>query len=141
MTSQYITVKELCDWIRLSRSKVYSLISTKEIPHIKVGGKILFDKEKIQQWISENPAYAEQIHPDYNYTHADVIYAIRHELAVTIEDVLARRTRLLFLDARAAINSAEKVAGWMAAELGKESAWKAEQITNFELLAHPYLIQ
>jgi excisionase family DNA binding protein len=51
MTTQYITVKELCEWIRLSRSKVYSLISTKEIPHIKVGGKILFDKEKIQNWI------------------------------------------------------------------------------------------
>jgi excisionase family DNA binding protein len=50
-TQQYITVKELCEWIRLSRSKVYSLISTKEIPHIKVGGKILFDKEKIQNWI------------------------------------------------------------------------------------------
>jgi len=97
--------------------------------------------EKVQQWITENPAYAEQIHSDYKYTQADVIYAIRHELAVTIEDVLARRTRLLFLDARAAIASAEKVANWMAAELGKESAWKTQQVQSFELLAHQYLIQ
>jgi glycerol-3-phosphate dehydrogenase len=66
---------------------------------------------------------------------------MRHELAVTIEDVLARRTRLLFLDARAAIASAEKVANWMAAELGKESAWKTQQVQSFELLAHQYLIQ
>jgi glycerol-3-phosphate dehydrogenase len=97
--------------------------------------------EKIQQWIIENPANAEPIHPAYKYTQADVVYAIRHELAVTIEDVLARRTRLLFLDARAAIASAEKVANWMAAELGKESAWETQQVTSFELLAHQYLIQ
>jgi glycerol-3-phosphate dehydrogenase len=96
---------------------------------------------KIQHWITENLAYAERIHPAYKYTKADVIYAIRHELAVTIEDVLARRTRLLFLDARAAIYSAQKVASWMAAELGKDSAWETQQVTSFELLAHQYLIQ
>ena len=98
-------------------------------------------KEKIQQWIAENPAYAERIDPAYAYTKADVIYAIRHELAVTIEDVLARRTRLLFLDARVAIASAEKVANWMAEELGMDSAWKTQQVTNFELLAQQYFIQ
>ena len=47
----FLTVKELCGWIRLSRSKVYSLVKTNEIPHAKVGGKILFDKEKIKVWI------------------------------------------------------------------------------------------
>lgn len=47
----FLTVKELCDWIRLSRSKVYSLVTINKIPHAKVGGKILFDKEKIKIWI------------------------------------------------------------------------------------------
>jgi excisionase family DNA binding protein len=47
----FLTVKELCDWIRLSRSKVYSLVTSNKIPHAKVGGKILFDKEKIKIWI------------------------------------------------------------------------------------------
>lgn len=51
MNQDYITVKELCDWIRLSRSKVYLLVSQSKIPHIKVGGKILFDREKIKIWI------------------------------------------------------------------------------------------
>lgn len=97
--------------------------------------------EKMQQWITEHPAFAEKIHPDYTYTHADVLYAMRHELAVTVEDVLARRTRLLFLDARAALASAGKIANWMAAELGKGEEWKAEQVATFELLAHQYLIQ
>jgi len=52
----FLTVKELCDWIRLSRSKVYSLVSNNEIPHVKVGGKILFDVEKIKHWI-ENKSH------------------------------------------------------------------------------------
>ena len=47
----FLTVKELCEWIRLSRSKVYSLLKDNKIPHAKVGGKILFDKEKIKVWI------------------------------------------------------------------------------------------
>lgn len=47
----FLTVKELCEWIRLSRAKVYSLVTEKKIPHAKVGGKILFDKEKIKVWI------------------------------------------------------------------------------------------
>lgn len=48
---EYITVKELSEWIRLSNSKIYTLIAEKKIPHAKVGGKILFDKEKIKEWI------------------------------------------------------------------------------------------
>jgi len=47
----FLTVKELCKWIRLSRSNVYALVSASKIPHAKVGGKILFDKQKIKTWI------------------------------------------------------------------------------------------
>jgi glycerol-3-phosphate dehydrogenase len=97
--------------------------------------------EKIKQWIADNAAFGEKIHPNYAYTRADVVFAIRHELAVTVEDVLARRTRLLFLDARAAMGSARKVAGWMAAEMGKEAEWQVDQQTAFELVAQHYLIQ
>jgi len=49
--NDFLTVKELCEWIRLSRSKVYALVTANKIPHAKVGGKILFDKEKIKIWI------------------------------------------------------------------------------------------
>lgn len=51
MSKEYITLKELCAWIRLSKSHIYKLVSQNKIPHIKLGGKILFDKEKIQDWI------------------------------------------------------------------------------------------
>lgn len=49
--NDYLTVKELCLWIRLSRSKVYALVTSNVVPHIKVGGKILFDRQKIKEWI------------------------------------------------------------------------------------------
>jgi len=52
MNEHFLTVRELCDWLRLSRSKVYSLVTKNEIPHVKVGSKILFDKEKISNWIN-----------------------------------------------------------------------------------------
>ena len=49
--NDYLTVKELCLWIRLSRSKVYALVTANVVPHIKVGCKILYDKKKIKDWI------------------------------------------------------------------------------------------
>jgi len=52
-TTDFLTVKELSQWIRLSCSKIYSLIGSNEIPYSKIGGKILFDKEKISNWIEE----------------------------------------------------------------------------------------
>jgi glycerol-3-phosphate dehydrogenase len=96
--------------------------------------------EKINQWIKEDEEYASLVHPGYAYTRGDVKYALQHELAVTVEDILARRTRLLFLDAKAALESAPKVAAWMAAETGKDEIWQQEQIGNFELIARHYLI-
>ena len=51
INNEFLTVKELCEWIRLSRSKVYALIQENKIPYAKVGGKFLFDKTKIKNWI------------------------------------------------------------------------------------------
>ena len=51
INNEFLTVKELCEWIRLSRSKVYALIQDNKIPYAKVGGKFLFDKNKIKNWI------------------------------------------------------------------------------------------
>lgn len=96
--------------------------------------------EKINHWIQEEPSYAERIHSDYPYTRADLKYAMQHELAVTVEDILARRTRLLFLDARAAMESAPRVANWMAEESGQGEQWQQDQIRNFDLVAKNYII-
>jgi len=50
-TDNLLTPKEVRDWLRLSSSKLYALVKKKEIPHVKIGGKILFDKQKVQHWI------------------------------------------------------------------------------------------
>ncbi|HWC99090.1 MAG TPA: glycerol-3-phosphate dehydrogenase/oxidase [Candidatus Sulfopaludibacter sp.] len=71
---------------------------------------------------------------------AEVRRAVRQELAVTVEDVLARRTRLLFLNARQAIQTAPQVAEWMAAELGQDAHWQAAQLAAFRDLAKAYLL-
>jgi excisionase family DNA binding protein len=51
MINDFLTVKELSKWIKLSNSKIYSLVNKDEIPFAKVGGKLLFDKSKISNWI------------------------------------------------------------------------------------------
>ncbi len=64
----------------------------------------------------------------------------RHEMARTVEDVLARRTRLLFLDARAAVAKAPQVARELAEELGRDEAWQQAQISAFNQTAAHYLV-
>lgn len=70
------------------------------------------------------------------YTRAEIVYAARHEMARTVEDVLARRTRALFLDAQAALESAPGVAALLATELRRDEGWQEEQIRSFELLVY-----
>ncbi len=65
---------------------------------------------------------------------------VRNEMARTVEDVLARRTRALFLDARAAMDMAPAVARLMAAELKKDAAWEKEQLVSFLNVAKYYLL-
>lgn len=50
----YLTVRELAQWIKFSESHVYALVNKKKIPFIKLGGKLLFDKSKIQNWLEQN---------------------------------------------------------------------------------------
>jgi glycerol-3-phosphate dehydrogenase len=61
-------------------------------------------------------------------------------MARTVEDVLARRTRALLLDARASIEAAPAVAEIMAAELGCPEQWKMEQVAAFTELAGAYTL-
>ncbi len=96
------------------------------------------DRQYIEILAKENPEYAEKIHPDYPFFVAEVIWAVREEMAQTLEDVLARRVRLLFLDARAAKEVAPKVAAIMAKELNKDDAWIADQVQRFQTLAEQY---
>ncbi len=78
------------------------------------------------------------IHPQLPYLQAEIIYQIRHEQVKTIEDILARRTRALYLNASAAIESAALVAKIFAAEKNYSPTWEEQQITNFTQFAQKY---
>ena len=90
------------------------------------------DALAIQELISQDPRNAEQLHAKLPYTAAEVIWAVREEMARTVDDVLARRTRALFLNARAAREMAPAVARIMARELGRDEAWQTAQLKAFD---------
>ena len=85
------------------------------------------------------PAWGDTLHPRLPCRACEVIWGVRSEWARTVEDVLARRTRALFLDARASMEIAPTVAALMAAELGRDEAWQQEQVESFRRLASGYL--
>jgi glycerol-3-phosphate dehydrogenase len=97
------------------------------------------DAAAIRQLQASNPELAERLHPDYPYTLAEVQWAARYEMAQTVEDVLARRIRLLFLDAKAAIAAAPATARILAQALGKDADWQQQQVASFTHLAQGYL--
>jgi glycerol-3-phosphate dehydrogenase len=99
------------------------------------------DAAKIQKMIETDKSPGEKLHADLFYTRAEVVWSIRNEAARTVEDILARRTRALFLNARAAIEIAPQIAEIMAHELGKDKSWIEKQISEFNETAQKYLIR
>jgi glycerol-3-phosphate dehydrogenase len=98
------------------------------------------DAVNIQGLIREDASLGEKLHEDRPVIAAQVVWAVRHEMARTVEDVLARRTREILLDARASIEMAPKVAALMASELGHDEAWQNEQVEAYEEVARGYLV-
>lgn len=98
------------------------------------------DAKNIEELTDNDPELAVQIHPDYPFIKAQIIWAAQQEDAKTIEDVLARRIRFLFLDAKASIDSCELVANLLAGELGKDKDWIQKQITDYTVLAKQYIL-
>jgi len=98
------------------------------------------DAVLIAKMVKADPGLGEKLHPDLPYTRAEVVWAVRHEMARTVEDVLARRTRALLLDARASIEMAPEAARIMAAELGRDAAWRQAQVDAYRALAQEYLL-
>ncbi|WP_341660702.1 glycerol-3-phosphate dehydrogenase/oxidase [Blattabacterium cuenoti] len=98
------------------------------------------DEYHIKKLIDKDPLLgASLISKDsFSYTEAEVIWMVRYEMARTIEDVLARRFRLLFLNAKKAIDIAPKVASLMAKELSRDEKWEKSQVDAFKELAMKY---
>ena len=94
----------------------------------------------VRALVSQLPELGAQLHPRLPYIAAEVVWAARHEMARTVEDILARRTRALLLDARASIEAAEAVAKLLAAELGRDEPWAQRQTRAYSELAQGYLL-
>jgi glycerol-3-phosphate dehydrogenase len=98
------------------------------------------DAAAIRDLIRENAALANGLHPSLPDCAAQVVWAVRNEMARTVDDVLARRIRALFLNARAAVEMAPNVARLMAKELGRDESWQREQVAKFTAIALGYSV-
>lgn len=98
------------------------------------------DAPAVRHLLAEVERGDEKLHPALPYRRGEVVWAARHEMARTVDDVLARRTRALLLDARAAREAAPDVAALLAHELGHDQAWEAEQVAAFDAIAAGYIL-
>jgi glycerol-3-phosphate dehydrogenase len=105
--------------------------------HLAVYGS---DAIQIQKMMESDVSLKEKVHPLYPYSKAEINWFIENEMAVNVEDILARRTRLLFLDAKAAVGIAPLIAKMLAVKTGKNQEWETQQVEAFNLLALNYLI-
>jgi glycerol-3-phosphate dehydrogenase len=97
------------------------------------------DEPFVRSIAAEKIELKEKIHPALPYLKAEVIWAVREEMCMNVEDFLARRSRALFLDAKAAMEAAPEVARLMAGEKGENKEWIEKQIKSFNKLAVNYL--
>ncbi len=90
------------------------------------------DRKKLQMLLEVHPEWSKPLHPRLPYLPVEIIWAVREEMARTLEDVLARRTRSLFLDTKASLEIAPYVAELMAQELGYNASWIRKEITTLD---------
>ncbi len=112
--------------------------AAKELGSLAVYGS---DAYEIRKLIESDATLGAQMHQSLPYIKAEVVWAVRHEMARTVEDVLARRTRALFLNARTALAMAPTVADLMALELGWDEVTRAGQLAAFHDVASNYMLQ
>jgi glycerol-3-phosphate dehydrogenase len=106
-------------------------------PHYKIYGRYSRDIEKLTD---DNPSLIGPVHPQFPYTAAEIRWICRNEMAVTVEDILARRTRALFLNSRASVEAAPEIARIMADEFDFNEKWQKEQVDSFKKLAENYML-
>ncbi|MEX0724541.1 MAG: glycerol-3-phosphate dehydrogenase/oxidase [Gracilimonas sp.] len=106
--------------------------------HLYVYGS---DKVALNKLIDENPELGEKLHTDLPYLKAEVVWAVRNEMAQTIEDVLSRRTRALLLDAKASVEMAPEVGRLLAKEFRKDEEWVKQEVKEYEQVAKNYILE
>ena len=99
------------------------------------------DAPAVEAILSSAPEWGEPLHPHLKPRAGEVVWAVRNEMARTVDDVLARRTRSLLLDARAAAEAAPRVAALMADELERDESWVEAQLEDFGRIAAGYVLE
>jgi glycerol-3-phosphate dehydrogenase len=117
--------------------KLHGALDSRLPPPFDVYGA---DAPMLIELLAQCPEWRQPLHPSLPYLAGEVVWAARHELARTVEDVLARRTRALLLDARASIAAAPRVAELLAQELGCDDTWQKKQVQAYWQLAQGYIL-
>jgi len=99
------------------------------------------DAEAIEQLAQQDARLAEPLVPGYRLRGAEVLWSVRQEMARTVEDVLARRSRLLFLNVQAALQAAPAVADLMLRERQRDPQWREQQLSDFSQTARAFQIE
>ena len=97
------------------------------------------DAEKILN-LADQEEMHELLSTPLNIIKAQVVWAVRHEMARTVEDFLARRTRCQILNAEESVKMAPKVASIMANEMGYSKKWEVEQVTSYIKVTSNYIL-
>jgi len=119
-----------------STLKLTKLIMNNSSDRLHIYGDSSFEIEKL---ISENPGLGIPIDSRLPYTKAEMIWICRNEMPLTLEDILARRTRALFLNARASTDIAPEVVYLMAKEFGYDNKWQELEIESYYKLVKNYI--
>ncbi|MBC6109351.1 glycerol-3-phosphate dehydrogenase/oxidase [Pedobacter fastidiosus] len=116
--------------------KIHGCTDKKAGDHLDIYGS---DRVKIEALMNAQPELKAKLHPKYPYTEAEVVWSARYEMAETVEDILSRRLRILFIDAHVAKEMSTKVASLLAEELKADKNWESNQIETFNKLADGYI--
>jgi glycerol-3-phosphate dehydrogenase len=115
---------------------IHGSLTTKGDHHLDIYGS---DRSKIEALIAQDPSLSNKLNQAFPYTEAEVLWSARNEMAETVEDILSRRLRVLFINAQAAKDMAPRVASLLAKELSADKTWESNQIETFNKLANGYI--
>ncbi len=128
---------------RMAEDAVDRAIEVGGLPHLACRTENLTirggDGDSLAELTRHHPDLAQPLDTELPYTRADAVWAIRNEMARTVEDVLSRRTRMLLLNARGALRAAPQVAALIAGELDRDQMWVDAELARFEELVAHYL--
>jgi len=113
-------------------------------PNAEKFGTLAFygtDAQEIRDLINVDATLEQALDAELPYVAAEVVWAAREEMARSVEDVLARRTRALFLNSKAAVRMAPRVAALLAQELGHDKTWQVDQVEKFNQVAAGYQVK